>query len=131
MRFVKVLHCMPRNDDNSQDALELRSELAFTDEGERASLLSEHGIPLDSTVTIRGAFNVLRTEGIYQDPLVSIDGHTKEGTPVHASAIFIHTIAGGIAGAFKFFTQGISNYVGPFGETASTLLLAAYGARRA
>ena len=109
----------------------LVSKLSFDDDAERTAFLAEQGIPLDSTVTIRGSFNVLRTNGIYQDPLISIDGRSKEGTPIHKRALFAKSVKGGIEGAIKFFTHGLKNYIGPFGQDAHTILLAAFGVRRA
>jgi len=109
----------------------LVSRLSFDSDEERTTFLAEHGIPADSTVTIRGSFNVLRTDGIYQDPLISIDGRSKEGTPIHTRALFSKTIKGGIEGAIHFFRHGLKKYSGPFGQDAHTLLLAAFGARRA
>jgi hypothetical protein len=132
MRFEKIESCIPRcPNENTQDALMLVSRLSFDDDAERTAFLAEQGIPADSTVTIRGSFNVLRTNGIYQDPLISIDGRSKKGTPIHRRTLFAKSIKGGIEGAIKFFTHELKNYAGPFGQDAHTLLLAAFGAGRA
>ena len=132
MRLEKIESCIPRcSNENTQDALLLVSRLSFDDDAERTAFLAEHGIPVDSTVTIRGSFNVLRTNGIYQDPLISIDGRSKEGTPIHLRTLFTKAIKGGIEGAIKFFTHDLKKYAGPFGQDAHTLLLAAFGARGA
>ena len=132
MRLEKIESCIPRcPNENPQDALMLVSRLSFDDDAERTAFLAEHGIPVNSTVTIRGSFNVLRTNGIYQDPLISIDGRSKEGTPIHLRTLLTKSIKGGIEGAIKFFTQDFKKYAGPFVQDAHTLLLAAFGARRA